>query len=139
MNEKWEDCLHRFRDNLSPEQFEAWFKPITFLNFEDDTLTVGVPSEYFKEHLETHYLKLLGFTLRRVYGPNVKLRYKFRIVKNEPDTTVTMSGSNSSTAINDRARAANPFRAAAAAEDAEIDSQLNPRYNFNNYCVGECN
>ena len=62
--------------------------------------------------------------------------YKFQIVKNEPETTVTMTGSNQSPAINDRARAANPFQPVA---ETEIDSQLNPRYNFENYCVGECN
>ncbi len=139
MNEQWENCQRKFRDNLTQEQYEAWFKPITFLSYENDTLTVGVPSEFFKEYLESNYLKLLGLTLRHVYGPNVKLIYKFRIVKNEPDSTVTMTGSNPSPAINDRARAANPFRQNAANENAELDSQLNPRYNFSNYCVGECN
>lgn len=135
-NEQWENCQRKFRDNLPAEQYEAWFRPITFLSYEGHTLTVGVPSEFFKEYLETNYLKLLRFTLRHVYGPEVKLMYKFQIVKNEPETTVTMTGSNQSPAINDRARAANPFQPVA---ETEIDSQLNPRYNFENYCVGECN
>ncbi len=141
MNEQWENCQRKFRDNLPQEQYEAWFKPITFLSYENNTLTVGVPSEFFKEYLETNYLKLLSFTLRHVYGPSVKLMYKFRIVKNEPDSTVTMTGSNPSPAVSDRGRAANPFRPGVqtTADDAEIDSQLNPRYNFENYCVGECN
>lgn len=140
MNEQWENCQRKFRDNLPQEQYDAWFKPITFLGYEANTLTVGVPSEFFKEYLETNYLKLLAFTLRHVYGPSIKLRYKFQIVNHQPDTTVTMAGSNPSAAINTTARAANPFASAAkAADDNDIDSQLNPRYNFENYCVGECN
>ncbi|MDE7388793.1 MAG: ATP-binding protein [Muribaculaceae bacterium] len=139
LNEKWQNCLRKFQDNLPQEQFDAWFKPITYLGYENDTLTVGVPSEFFKEYLETNYLKLLSYTLRHVYGPTVKLMYKFRVVSNEPDSTVTMTGSNPSPAVTNRNAAANPFRPGVAVDNSDIDSQLNPRYNFQNYCVGECN
>lgn len=137
-NEQWEQCLRKFRDNLPSEQYEHWFKPLTFLKYEDNTLHLGVPSEFFKEHLENNYLRLLTLTLRHVYGPGIKLFYHFQVVKNEPDTSVVMSGSNPSVAISNRAAAANPF-SKKENKDAEFDSQLHPRYNFSNYCLGECN
>ncbi|MDE6145182.1 MAG: chromosomal replication initiator protein DnaA [Muribaculaceae bacterium] len=137
INEQWEKCLRKFQDNLPPEQFNSWFRPITFLKYEDDTLHLGVPSEFFKEYLETNYLRLLTLTLRNVYGPAIKLFYHFQVVKDQPDSSVVMSGSNPSAAVTARGNAANPFVKSSAAD--ELDSQLNPRYNFENYCQGECN
>lgn len=136
VNEQWEKCLRKFQDNLPPEQFDSWFKPIAFLKYEDDELHLGVPSDFFKQYLETNYLRLITLTLRNVYGPAIKLFYHFEIVKNQPDSSVVMSGSNSSPAISNRGTAANPF---APKSEMELDSQLNPRYNFANYCQGGCN
>ncbi len=137
VNEQWERCLHKFQDNLPAAQFENWFRPITFLKYEGDCLYLGVPSEFFKDYLEEHYLRLLKLTLNNVYGPSVKLFYQYQVVKDQPDTSVVMSGSDMSSAVNTRGKGANPF-ISRSAEDT-LDSQLNPRYNFENYCQGECN
>lgn len=133
----WERCLKIFKDNVSPEQYDAWFAPVTSLSYTDGKLTIGVPSQYFKETLEEKYLKLMKFTLRRVYGDNVKLYYSFMVVNSDPESTVKMTGDNISPEIRRRPGiTANPFQP--QVQD-EIDSQLNPRYNFDNYCPGDCN
>ena len=137
VNEQWEKCLRKFQDNLPPEQFDSWFRPIAFLKYENDELHIGVPSDFFKQYLEDKYLRLITLTLRNVYGPAIKLFYHFQVVKNQPDTSVVMSGSNQSSVISNRGAAASPF--AHNKESVELDSQLNPRYNFANYCMGECN
>lgn len=137
VNEQWERCLHKFQDNLPSAQFESWFRPITFLKYEDDCLHLAVPSEFFKDYLETHYLNLLKLTLNNVYGPSVKLYYHYQVVKDQPDTTVVLSGSDMSSELNLRGKVANPFSNKSVVE--ALDSQLNRRYNFKNYCLGECN
>jgi chromosomal replication initiator protein len=134
---QWENCLRKFSDNLTPEQFETWFKPITYLNYAEGTLHLGVPSAFFKEYLETNFLKLIRFTLRHVYGDGVKLVYHFQVVKNQADTMVAMSAENASPAVDNRkVAAANPFQ---PVSNKSIDSQLNARYTFDNFCVGQCN
>lgn len=135
-NSQWDKCLRLFRDNLSEAQFDSWFKPINFIKHEDETVYIGVPSEFFKEYLETNFLNLLRLTLRHVFGPGVKLIYQYDIVKDSPDTKVSIAGSNPSAAITRGGKAANPF---IKQQEEELDSQLNPRYNFENYCQGECN
>lgn len=134
--QKWEKCLHMFRDNLSQEQFDSWFKPIAMLAYQEPTLHIAVPSPFYKEQLESNYLDLLRKVLRHVYGVGVKLMYHYQVVKGQKDTDVAVSGSEKSAAVGRRANAANPF---IARESDEIDSQLNPRYNFESYCTGECN
>ncbi len=134
--EKWEKCRRMFRDNLSQEQFDSWFAPTSFISFNDDTLRIAVPSPFFKEQLESNYLDLLRKVFRHVFGTGVKLYYHYQVVKGMQDTNVAESSAKPSAAVGNRANAANPFL---ANQDEEIDSQLNPRYNFENYCTGECN
>ena len=69
----WEKCLAIFRDVLPPEQFDAWFKPVTSISYRDNNLNVLVPSPYFVEQLDERYIKLITKTLHKVYGPEVKL------------------------------------------------------------------
>lgn len=128
---KWEDCLKIFRDNLSQEQYDAWFKPVTAVSYVDGKLTVAMPSAYFVEHWEEKYLKLIDMVLRRVYGDNFELFYQYEQVQNQTDTTVNLKADKKSTAIKDEPVKANPFQAPV---DVVLDSQLNPRYTFENYC-----
>lgn len=129
----WEKCLSIFRDNLPPEQFDAWFSPITSLGYAEDKLSLMVPSQYFIEHIEQRYGNLLGHTLYKVYGPKTRLVYHFNQIGNEPSTSVTMSSSKPSPAVAPKPGAnSNPFRQNETCH--EIDTQLNPNYTFENYC-----
>lgn len=127
----WNDCLNIIRDNIQSEQFDAWFKPITLKSYADHRLTLTVPSPYFVEHLEENYMNLLGPTLHRVYGPEIQLFYHYNQVKNEPTTGIDIRSSKPSPAVKNGLPDANPFRTSVL---TPFDSQLNPRYTFENYC-----
>lgn len=64
----WEKCLAMFRDYLSPEQFDHWFKPVTAISYKDNVLNLNVPSSFFVEMLEERYFDLLSKTLHKVFG-----------------------------------------------------------------------
>lgn len=133
----WENCLEIFKDNVPAEQFDAWFKDVASLSYENGALTLIVPSHFFVEQFEERYYKLIALTLRKVYGEGVKLYYTYNQVKNEPSTSVKMKSSKPSTSIPpQQAAIANPFKQASI---EDIDSQLNPRYNFENYCGSSSN
>ncbi|MBS7374092.1 MAG: chromosomal replication initiator protein DnaA, partial [Muribaculaceae bacterium] len=65
---QWQKCLQYLSDNLSAEQFNAWFAPISVYSFKDGELTLRVPSQFFIEQIEERYCSLLSSTLRKVYG-----------------------------------------------------------------------
>ncbi|WP_301196926.1 DnaA/Hda family protein, partial [uncultured Muribaculum sp.] len=125
----WEDCLEIFKDNLPTEQFDAWFKPITSISFDGRTLKLMVPTSFFVEQLEEKYMKLLAPTLRKVYGPKVQLFYQYDTVAKDPTSSVTIESSRPSPAV--QPHSVNPFKTDVV---ADFDSQLNPRYTFENYC-----
>ena len=129
----WEKCLAIFRDILPEEQFDAWFKPVSSINYQDNKLNVLVPSPFFVEQLDERYIKLITSTLHRVYGPDVKLFYHFNQVKEDPQTGVTIESDRRSQDVSPiRGATSNPFTR--QEDTADIDAQLNPRYTFENYC-----
>lgn len=127
----WEDCLQIIKDNLSPEQYATWFEPISSYSFEQGKLTLNVPTSYYVEHIEEHYINLLAATLKRVYGAVDGLFYRFYQVDKEPSTVVDIRSEKPSQAIKPGLPPANPF---SVNVEPNIDSQLNPRYTFENYC-----
>lgn len=130
----WEECLSIIKDNISPEQFDAWFKPITSVSFKDHVLRLMVPTRFFAEQLEERYMKILGATLFRVYGRDVQLFYDFFQIGSDPDTLITQQASNESPAVKPGIK--NPFQNTVV---CDFDSQLNPKYTFENYCGSNCN
>ena len=59
----WNNCLNVIRDNIPEPAFNAWFLPIVPLSYEDNVLTIQVPSQFFYEYLEDKYLDLIQQTL----------------------------------------------------------------------------
>lgn len=136
--ELWAKALNIFKDNVDEQQYKSWFEPIKSLDYSDGTLHLHVPSSYFPEQLEVKFLPLIGAVLKKVYGPEAKLYYHFLQVDGEEDTNVQMRASEQSAAIMQdiKAAPANPF---VDQPVKQFDSQLNPKYNFENYCTGTSN
>jgi len=135
----WEECRQFIKDNIPSAQYDAWFRDVVSLSFDSKSLTLMVPSAFFVEQLEERYLGLLGAAIRKVYGQGVKLYYHFNQVKDEPRTAVNMRSAEPSGVIltaGTKAQPANPF---VAQPVGDIDPQLNPRYNFENYCCSMSN
>lgn len=137
--QKWDEALKFISDVVaSPQQYAAWFSTMQFDSFEDNKLRVIVPSAYFVEQIESRYLHVITSAIKKVYGENVELFYRFNQVMNDPETAISMHSSNPSGVILEGSKnaPANPFVDQPA---KPFYSQLNPKYNFENYCIGESN
>ena len=77
----WNACLDIIRDNVPEQTYKTWFCPIVPLKFEDDTLVLQVPSQFFYEFLEEKFLDLLRQTIHKVFGERTKLMYSVMVVK----------------------------------------------------------
>lgn len=52
----WNRCLEIIRDNVPEQTYKTWFLPIIPLKYEDKTLVVQVPSQFFYEFWRTNLL-----------------------------------------------------------------------------------
>ena len=56
----WSNCLSFIKDNIQEQAFKTWFEPIMAINLtEDNALHIQVPSKFFYEWLEEHYVTIL--------------------------------------------------------------------------------
>jgi len=73
--EVWNNCLEIIKDNLNFQTYKTWFVPIYPVKLDDNVLTIQVPSPFFYEWLEEHYITLLKKTIKHVLGVNGRLEY----------------------------------------------------------------
>ena len=142
--EIWNECLRIIRQIIEPAQYETWFEPIKAVAFADSRLTVEVPSDWFREYIESAYLDVLRKTLQRVIGPKAKLVYTFRSVSNQPAMRIpgqpVLTPENPAvTVMSQPTDRPSPFVYPGLPHKVKINPRLNPVYSFANLVVGECN
>jgi chromosomal replication initiator protein len=149
-NEIWTKCLQVIKDNITLQTYKTWFEPIIPIKFENNILTIQVPSHFFYEWLEEHYITLLKKVIKKEIGPEGRLEYSIvmenssrnstpytvklpttdkRAVKNSP---IQMPMNNVDKQIR------NPF-IIPGLKKVNVDSNLNPVYSFESFVEGDCN
>ncbi len=139
----WDNCLQIVKDNIPPQSFRTWFEPIKAVKLLGNVLTIAVPSHFFREFLEEHYIDLISKALKRELGKDAKLEYNVKVVSNEAAVQIPQQSSaeikNKSIPFpNQAGLIANPF-VIPGLQQLHIDPQLNPNYSFTNFIEGECN
>ena len=146
----WNNCLSFIQDNITPQAYKTWFEPIQAVKLTENALSIQVPSKFFYEWLEEHYVKLLKVSLTRELGEQAKLVYVIKmenVYGNKQPFTEKIPSSNRSTVkpqdVNVPVRSKspelkNPF-IIPGIRNVKIESQLNPNYSFENFLEGESN
>ncbi len=149
-NAVWNECLSFIKDNIQPQAFKTWFEPIKPVKLADNSLSVQVPSKFFYEWLEEHYVKLLKVALTKSLGEGAKLVYIIRMENTygnrEPFTEKIPSSNRSYHAPQEidvpiqskNPELKNPF-VIPGIRNIKIESQLNPNYSFDNFLEGDSN
>ena len=137
----WNRCLNFIQDNVAPAAYTTWFEPIVPLKYEDNALTIGVPSMFFYEYLEAQYVGILRAAIYKNIGNGTELMYSVMTDKTN-HITVNIEGTKRSqviqqpTQIENANKAPNPMKAQVA---QDLDPHLNPNYNFENFINGNSN
>lgn len=146
----WESCLSFIADNISTQAYKTWFEPIKAVKLTESALSIQVPSKFFYEWLEEHYIKLLKVALHKELGEKAKLVYVIRMENtygNKQPFTEKIPSSNREQLEAQEVDAPlkskspelkNPF-VIPGIRNVKVESQLNPNYNFDNFLEGDSN
>ena len=145
----WNNCLGIIKDNVSPQSFKTWFEPIKPIRLKGNVLTIQVPSQFFYEWLEQHYIDLLKKTVKKELGEEGKLEYSIVMDNNyntKPYVTKIPSrnkGNLKNTPIHmpiniNETSIRNPF-VIPGLKKIQVDPQLNANFSFNTFVEGDCN
>lgn len=145
----WKNCLAIIKDIVEWQHYKTWFEPIKAIELKDNVLTIQVPSQFFYEYLEEHYVTLLAKTLKRELGKDANLEYRIMMDSggkgNDPITmnvpgqgykTYTNNEMDFPLVINNPVK--NPF-VIPGLKKVQIDPQLNPKHTFEAFVEGDCN
>ena len=140
----WNNCLQIIENNIDPQKFNTWFRPIRPVSLVEATLTVEVPSDFFRDYIETYFLDLLKATLKRAIGANARLNYMVRPVREEAPMVYPAANGNApvnkTVAISTYQPSGNPSPFVyPGVQRVQINPRLNPVYCFANLVEGECN
>ncbi|TVQ14197.1 MAG: chromosomal replication initiator protein DnaA [Bacteroidetes bacterium] len=149
----WSKCLNVIKDNIPQNSFNTWFAPIKPVKLINNVLTIQVPSQFFYEWLEEHYIELLRKTIKKELGVDGRLEYSIvmdsaynhtqpytinaptlnrRALKNPPVTMPLDLNRDSGKSV------PNPF-IIPGLKKLNIHPQLIESYNFENFVQGDCN
>lgn len=127
--------------------------PIKPVRLEDNVLTIQVPSQFFYEWLEEHYINLLKKIIRKELGPKGRLEYSIVMDSNFSNAlplTVEVPASNRKAIANPAVsmpidinrgmskEIPNPF-IIPGLKKIKVNSQLLESYSFDSFVEGDCN
>jgi chromosomal replication initiator protein len=133
------------------QSFKTWFEPIEAVSLEKNVLTLQVPSQFFYEWLEEHYISLLK--KKKELGNNGRLEYSVIVdsAYNESSPRSVNYPTSHKNATRNKAVAMpidlnrgrsrdipNPF-IIPGLKKIKVDSQLVDTYSFDNFVEGDCN
>ncbi len=148
----WTNCLTFIKDNVHDQSFKTWFEPIVPIKLENKILTIQVPSQFFYEWLEEHYITLLRKTIKKELGAEGRLEYSIIVDNSFSDSgPYAINYPTNQKAVHnpyvsmplDLNRGANkeipnPF-IIPGLKKIKVESQLVESYSFDSFIEGDCN
>src|ERR1700728_1192896 len=145
----WGNCLDIIKDIVEWQHYKTWFEPIKPVELKNHILVIQVPSQFFYEYLEEHYVNLLAKTLRRILGKEAMLEYRIMVDSgngNNLPLMMDVPGQGFKSYSNNEMEfpliinnpVTNPF-VIPGLKKTQIDPQLNSAYVFDAFIEGDCN
>ena len=119
----WARSLEIIREETEHQSYQTWFEPTRAVEITDDAVRIEVPNRFFADWLEEHYMGLVRRAVGETAGRD--LTPVFQVAHKRPDEYEPVST---------RREVPPPLTTAAADE-----CQLNPRYTFSTFVVGNSN
>lgn len=129
----WKNCLTIIKENVKPMTFNTWFLPIRPVSFENNVIKIQLPTQFFWEWIDEHYNHILNKAIQTVLGPQGKLTYIIADEK-ESDSELKISVAKSTDEVKTQPQTTKPSNG-----NSSFNSNLNPRYRFDNFIKGEGN
>lgn len=129
----WKECLNIIKENVPFITYNTWFLPIIPLEISDSTLKVQVPSSFFVEWIEEHYNSIINTAINDVLGGTGKLVYSVldsledTAASHEPEVRKFPHPVDFTKPVEPKI------------EEVIFETNLNPRYTFENFVKGESN
>jgi chromosomal replication initiator protein len=119
LSNSWDKILQHMERRVNPHSFSTWFRPTRQQGTENGKLLVKVPNRMFRKKLSETYGSLLEAVLSEVGMAETRVEF----LCDEPEAPPAPS----------------PLVRQSRLDFDAVDHQLNPRYTFDSFVVGNSN
>ena len=119
----WQNVLKEIKDELSSLAFDTWFSDVKLTSLDNGVAIIEVPMSIHKKHLSDNYFELIRTALNKVTGTNFDLEFLL------PDEI-----NNKKEVKEEEVKALE-----GVPKSYKNQSNLNPKYSFENFIVGNSN
>jgi len=123
LTDLWDRTLNIIKGELTEVSFNTWIKSITPISMERETLVLSVPNDFTKGILESRYKDLLINAVKMI--TSIKYAIDFIVITEETAVTAEKTDLNRNSI--------------AQASINESSGNLNPKYTFDTFVIGNSN
>ncbi len=119
----WSTCLNQLENKITKATVDSWFRQVELDNMDNEKVYLTVKNQFIADWIQEHYYTIIQQTLAQITGKNLKLIFKGEDIPKEKFPVVQEKMNFFEPPVN----------------EITMQSQLNNRYTFTNFVVGDCN
>ena len=131
----WQECMKIIHGRVNNLSYKTWFEPVVPVTLNNKSLVLRVPSQFFHDWLEEHYSTVVSESVKAVAGENAKVEYTIsddEAIEVEPQfyrpAQQSQPNLHAERTATQKPNGHPPY-----------ESNLNPRYTFENFIKGDSN
>ena len=124
LDEIWSETLKVIQEKINRPSFDTWFNQTELIAFYDENFIIKTPNEIVKDWLNNNYLQVITESFQELLNRKVIIKF---VVSNDPDT---------SQEIPQKKKDSSPYN---GIDQRLMGSNLNPKYTFESFVVGNSN
>ena len=128
LKELWEKTLNIIKGELSEVSFNTWIKSCEPISMSSDTIRISVPNAFTQEILEKRYKDLVANSIRAICSKLYNI--EFLIASEIQNTEEEKSEKQSNKKIKENTK---------VIVSDEMNTNLNPKYTFDSFVIGNSN
>lgn len=137
MEEFWQTCSAKLEQELTPQQFSAWIKPLLPLDFEDGRLRIAAPNRFKLDWVKTQFAARITSIAADFWEAPVDVQFVL-----DPRGNVKKVASSSLPVANRASASDAPISLPDLAEENNArrdQSRINPALTFDSFVTGKAN
>jgi chromosomal replication initiator protein len=144
MENFWQTCSAQLEQELTPQQFSAWIKPLAPLDYEEGRLRIAAPNRFKLDWVKTQFASRITTIASQFWEAPVDVQFVLdpRIGNKKPSTGAPAGNQPEPSGANNAASSNGADRAPEVVVDAtprRDQSRINAALTFDSFVTGKAN
>jgi chromosomal replication initiator protein len=140
MENFWQTCSAQLEQELTPQQYTAWIKPLAPLDYEDGTLRIAAPNRFKLDWVKTQFASRITSIAAQFWEMPVEVQFVLDPRLTQVKKPVVQNGNGASHADEIPANVLEPIPSSATEATPRRDqSRINTALTFDSFVTGKAN